>query len=105
VQYVSEVHEIEDVAELARMARLHAGSEMEDAVTTWIDKVRAEGKAEGRAEGEAHGRADAFLKLLTLKFGPPSASTIERVRRASLEDLDRFTERVLTADTMDDVLR
>jgi hypothetical protein len=60
--------------------------------------------SQGRAEGEARGRAEALLKLLTLRFAPVSDVVAGRVRAASIEDLERWTERVLSAATVDDVL-
>lgn len=66
---------------------------------------RAEGEARGRAEGEARGRAELLLKLLQLKFGALSDAAIARVRAASTDELDRWGERVLTAEALDDVWR
>jgi hypothetical protein len=57
-----------------------------------------------RAEGEAKGRAELLLKLLGLRFGPPSAATRARVETATSDQLDAWAERVLTAQTLDDVL-
>jgi len=67
----------------------------------------ARGKAEGKAEGEATGRTqqavETVLRLLTRRFGEPGESVARRVRGASLVELDRWTERVLDARTLDDV--
>jgi hypothetical protein len=38
------------------------------------------------------------------KFGPPGAETIERVRTASIEELNAWTKRILSASTLRDVL-
>ena len=65
---------------------------------------RAEGEARGRAEGEARGRATLLLKQLALRFGTLPNETIERVRSASIEDIDDFAERILTANTIEEVL-
>jgi hypothetical protein len=61
--------------------------------------------AQGRAEGRAEGRSETVLKLLTLRFGPLEHVVVERVRKASLHELEAWTERVLSASTLDDVLR
>ena len=66
-------------------------------------KGRAEGEAKGRAEGEAMGRAEVLLKLLRLRFAEPPADMEQRVREASIEELDRWVERVLSAESLDDV--
>jgi hypothetical protein len=64
----------------------------------------AQGKAEGQAQGKAEGQAALFMKLLTLKFGAPTAETTARVQQASAEELDRWAERLLNAASLDDVL-
>jgi predicted transposase/invertase (TIGR01784 family) len=56
------------------------------------------------AEAEAKGEARVVLKLLGLRFGPPSAATRTCVEAATLEQLDAWAERVLTAQTLDEVL-
>ena len=67
---------------------------------TGAEKLREE----GRAEGEAKGRAEVVIKQLTLRFGPLSASTEARVRAASIAELDRIAERVLSARSLAEVL-
>lgn len=71
----------------------------------YFDEGRAEGKAEGRAEGKAEGKAELLLKLLQLKFGAVPETVRERVGAASADELDRFAERVLVAETLEDALR
>ncbi|MBX3248526.1 MAG: DUF4351 domain-containing protein [Myxococcales bacterium] len=73
----------------------------EHSMRTIADAYRAEGREEGRHQQAAC----VLLKLLSLKFGPLDESTTARVSAASLEELDRFTERVLLASSVDDVLR
>ncbi len=63
---------------------------------TLYDHFIQQGKAEGRAEG----RADVLLKLLQLKFGPLPDEAAARVRGASADDVDRWIERVLTAESL-----
>jgi flagellar biosynthesis/type III secretory pathway protein FliH len=69
---------------------------------------RAEGEARGRAEGEARGRAegkaDTLRKLLTLRFGELSEATELRLAHASESELDRWVERVLTANSLGDAI-
>ena len=67
-------------------------------------KGRTEGEAKGRTEGEAKGRATLLLKQLGLRFGPLSDATRARVQAASIEQLDTWAERILSAATLDDVL-
>jgi predicted transposase YdaD len=65
---------------------------------------RQEGRQEGRVEGRQEGRAELVLKQLALRFGALPEKAVERVRTASLEELDSFAERVLTAQALEDVL-
>jgi hypothetical protein len=65
---------------------------------------RAEGEAKGRAEGEAKGRAEVLLKLLEKKFGSVGPEIRDRVVSATIQDLDRWVERVLSAATLEEVL-
>jgi hypothetical protein len=44
------------------------------------------------------------LRLITLKFGPPSESIRQRVQKADTETLLQWSERVLTAQSLDEVL-
>jgi len=56
------------------------------------------------AKGKAEGKAELVAKLLVSRFGPVPRSAQERLRTASLDTLDIYAERVLTAVTLDDVL-
>jgi flagellar biosynthesis/type III secretory pathway protein FliH len=64
---------------------------------------KAQGEAEGEAKGQVAGRAALLLKQLTLKFGKVSATTKRRVTRATIEQLDAFAARVLSAQAPDEV--
>ena len=70
-----------------------------EAVMTGAERLRAE----GRAEGEAKGRAEVLLKQLTLKFGVLPGDVQSRLREASVEQLDLWAERVLSAGSLADV--
>ncbi|MEU6558800.1 Rpn family recombination-promoting nuclease/putative transposase [Nocardia nova] len=52
-----------------------------------------------RAEGEARG----LLRLLTHKFGELPTSLVSTVHNASLDDLERWSLRILTADSLQEV--
>ena len=57
---------------------------------------------EGRQEGRQEGREDLLIDLLTEKFGPLPASSIERLRDASAEQVNRWARRVLRANTLEE---
>jgi flagellar biosynthesis/type III secretory pathway protein FliH len=64
----------------------------------------AQGRAEGEAEGEAKGRAEVVAKQLSLRFGTLPDSAQRRLRNASIAELDRIAERLLTAASLDEAL-
>ena len=65
---------------------------------------RQEGRQQGRQEGRSEGQAELLLKQLRLRFGDLPAAVEPRVRAATSEELDRWAERVLSAERLDDVL-
>jgi len=61
----------------------------------YLRKIRAEGRQEGEAE--------MLLRLLPLRFGPLSTDVTARVTAADTETLLHWSERVLSAPTLDAV--
>lgn len=59
--------------------------------------------AEGEARGEAKGKAELLMKQLTLRFGPLPAEALARLGSATSEEMERFAERVLVAESLDDI--
>ena len=55
---------------------------------------------QGHARGLAEGLAKALRKQLAIKFGPIDAAHVARIEAATSDQLDRYLERVLTADTL-----
>ncbi len=51
----------------------------------------------------AEQRAEVLIELLTVKFGSLAAETIETIHAADPAQVQTWTLRVLTADTLDDV--
>jgi hypothetical protein len=49
------------------------------------------------------GERGIVLKMLGLRFGPLPAPVEKRVKRASIASLERWAERLLTAQTLDEV--
>jgi predicted transposase YdaD len=68
---------------------------------------RREGEAEGRREGEAEGRhegeAEVVLRLLRIRFGTLPEDVTARIKAADAETLLRWSERVLSAATLEAV--
>ena len=68
---------------------------LSDAVTD-RNAARREGLEEGKLEGEAA----VLERLLTRRFGPLDETTRSRIRGAGLEQLERWTDRILDAPTL-----
>ena len=68
-------------------------------IDRWNRELREEGRQEGRQEGEAR----VLLRLLRLKFGSMAPEVEERVHSTDADRLLEWSERVLTADRLQDV--
>jgi len=65
------------------------------------EKGREEGREEGREKGREEGRRQSLTRLLTLKFGVLSDSVAIAVQKADSREIDRLTDAVLTAESID----
>lgn len=85
----------------------HDAPEMSEVIMTGAEKLRQQGREQGReqglAQGRETGRRELLRKLLALKFGPLPAAAEARIDGADIPELDRFSERVLTASSLDGV--
>ncbi|WP_159619860.1 DUF4351 domain-containing protein [Ruania rhizosphaerae] len=70
----------------------------------YIQRGRGEGLQQGRAEVQERTRA-MLTRLLTQKFGPLPEHHQDRIQHATTDDLDTWTDRILTAATLEDVFR
>jgi len=68
------------------------------------DDGRDEGRDEGRREGRREGERTLLLRLLRARFGELPAPVVTRVESAETSLLERWGERVLTAQTLAEVL-
>ena len=62
------------------------------------------GIEQGIARGVAEGERTVLLRQLRLKFGELDAATTSRVQAATIEELEGYAERILTATSVADVL-
>lgn len=72
---------------------------------TAAEQLLDQGRAEGEARGRAKGKAKALLKVVQLKFGTVPDDVAQAIRTASEAQLDRWIERVLSAESYDEILR
>ena len=76
----------------------------EPLMQTFIDKYIEQGLQQGLQQGERRGEATMLLRLLERKFGPPSAPVRDRITQADAETLLKWSERLLVAQSVDEVL-
>ena len=65
--------------------------------------AREEAEQKGHRAGESAGAIAVLLRLLTVKFGPQPSSIAERLASGSQADVLRWSERVLSAETLEGV--
>lgn len=68
-------------------------------IDQWDREIREEGIQIGVQKGEAQ----VLLRLIRLKFGPLSPESEEQVYAADSDRLLEWTERILTAERLEDV--
>ena len=64
---------------------------------------RAEGREEGRAAGRVEALREVLTKQLTLKFGDAASAHAARVGAAELNELVSLIERILIAESLDEL--
>jgi hypothetical protein len=75
------------------------GPDAEEAYVTTAEMIRAEGEA----RGEARGRAETLVQVLTAKVGSLPENVSQTVHRASSDQIQAWTARAVTAETLDQV--
>jgi predicted transposase YdaD len=94
------------VSELEEMRDMLA-QRVQDWTREWKEQGLREGRAEGRAEGLAQGRraggAALLERQLEHRFGPLDLETLERLAQADAEQLLVWGERLLAAESLDEL--
>jgi len=72
---------------------------------TFMDRYIAQGEQRGEERGKQLGQATTLLRLIERKFGPPSEPIRARIHAADSDTLLEWTDRILDARTLDEVLR
>ena len=70
-----------------------------------LSEGRQEGRQEGRHEGRHEERREVLLQLLRARFGELPEATVAHVKAADLDQLKRWIDRVLSAPTLEAVLK
>ncbi|WP_405178314.1 hypothetical protein OG225_29905 [Nocardia sp. NBC_01377] len=82
-----------------------------EALELAVEQLRAQGYGgtyvrwycEGYVRGYVRGYAEALIELLTAKFGTLSPATIHTIQIGGIPQLRAWTDRVLTATTLDEI--
>ena len=90
--------------ELLRLVGREIGKDVEEAIVTTADILRAEGRIQGRSEGRSEGQREMLVRLLGKRFGALPEAAVARVNAAGLTELEAWFDRLLTAAKLSDVL-
>jgi hypothetical protein len=74
-------------------------------VDRWRKRDVAEGRAQGKAEGRAEGERALLLRQLRRRFGPLPEEVEARLGAAPLEDIERWADAFVDAETLAAVFR
>ena len=69
-----------------------------------LEQGRLEGEQKGEEQGRTHALREVVLKQLKLRFGSVPRKHAARIQQASVEQLERWSERIISADSVDAVL-
>ena len=76
--------------------------EVQEMELTWEEEMLEKGREQGRLSGLIEGKRETLKHQLTKKFGTIPDKTMARIEALdSLEELDRYLERVLTAESLE----
>jgi hypothetical protein len=62
--------------------------------------IYEQAREQGLQQGLQQGRVTLLVKLITIKFGELPREYQARLEAATNEEIERYSERVLTADTL-----
>ena len=71
----------------------------------WEAKGIQKGRKEGRKAGRQEGEIGVLLRQMRLKFGALGAATLARVQSADTDQLLRWSEHILSAETVEDIFQ
>jgi hypothetical protein len=74
-------------------------------MTTYLQQVRQQSRQEGEQGGVRKSETLVLLRLLRLKFGDVPDDARRRIEAADAETLLNWSERILTAERLDDIFR
>ena len=77
----------------------------EEGIRQGMQQGIQQGMQQGMQQGKLEGETSLIERLLTRRFGPPSADTQARLKAANLEQIEQWAENILDAATQEYVLK
>jgi flagellar biosynthesis/type III secretory pathway protein FliH len=103
MRYIFATNEPERPEELVLKLLAALGEEGKEEIMTAADQLIERGREQGREQGRELGRREMLLDLLRERYGALPDAAVARVNAASLEELQGWSKRVLSAPSLDDV--
>ncbi|MFN9945827.1 MAG: Rpn family recombination-promoting nuclease/putative transposase [Planctomycetota bacterium] len=100
-QYVLETTDVSP-EDLTAVLQRHLTRTETNRMTT-AQRLRSEGLSQGLSQGRSEGQAATLARLLAKRFGPLPDAVAARLRTAAPSDLDRWTDRLLDAPSLEAV--
>jgi uncharacterized protein DUF4351 len=105
MRYILEVNDYVEPEELQGLLEREIGPETKDAIMTAGQRLIEQGRQQGIEQGRQQGIQGVLLRLLRQRFGDAVNAQVEqRIAAASLEQVEAWTGRVLSAATLAEVL-
>nr|VFJ63537.1 MAG: protein of unknown function (DUF4351) [Candidatus Kentron sp. FW] len=76
---------------------------MQQGMQRGLERGLEKGLEKGRLEGKAEEAVAILERLLVKRFGPLGEGTKKRLKLATLEQLDYWSDRILDASTIDTI--
>jgi predicted transposase/invertase (TIGR01784 family) len=103
-RYMWVVNEKLGIEELRQLVEREIGKDVEEAIVNAVDTLLAEGRNNGLEQGRSEGQRQMLVRQLGKRFGTLPNDAVARVSAATLETLELWSDRVLTASTLSEVL-
>ncbi|MEZ4308871.1 MAG: Rpn family recombination-promoting nuclease/putative transposase [Polyangiaceae bacterium] len=107
LRYILDVHQVQPDVILSRLTETVTKEQQEamaSAAEQLIARGEARGVARGRAEGEVIALRSVLVRQLQRRFGALPDDMLARIESAEHAELDAWTDRVITAATLAEVL-
>ena len=75
-----------------------------EAMDRYVKRIADEARHEARIEGKAEEKRDMLITLLTTKLGNLSKQVIEKIKKASSEELKQLTISIFYIESEDDII-